>query len=311
MFRKILRRLALGFGLLLVLGAAFYLLAVLISQPMPPAPVIEQFRGQGIIVLAHQGGDGERPSNTLVAFSHAVELGAHMLEMDVHTTADGEIVIIHDDTVDRTTDGTGRVNDLTLADIQALDAAYDWPTLSEHPDTGRGIHPYRGQGITIPALREVLEAFPDKPMMIEIKQETPPMGQALCDMLREYERTDNTIVASFSTVAMDDFRAVCPEVATSGVQQEVTAYFALNMVGLSAAWQPTTHSFSVPQSFSGLEVLTESFVANTRQHNVVVYPWTINSEEEMRRMIALGVDGFITDYPTLALELVRGTSPRF
>src|SRR5690606_4679077 len=109
-----------------------------------------------------------------------VALGVDVLELDVHSSADGVLVVIHDATVDRTTDGSGRVNEMSLAELQALDAAYDWPTLAEHEQFGSDQHPYRGQGITIPTLEAVFIAFPEMPISIEIKQESPSIAQALC-----------------------------------------------------------------------------------------------------------------------------------
>lgn len=305
MLRKILKWLAIILGILLALGIIVFAIAVFLSQPIPESPFFSQFENSGMIILAHQGGDGERPSNTLAAFQHAADLGAHVLEMDIHSSADSVLVVIHDETVDRTTDGIGAVNELNFAELQAFDAGYNWPTLEGHPDLDSGNHLYRGQGISIPSLEEVFQVFPDYPMSIEIKQEEPSIASSLCDLLGEYGREDNTIVASFSEKAMQDFRAACPSVATTGVESEITIYYGLNLLGLSAAWQPATHAFAVPEYFGDLHVLSPSFVSNTRQHNVRVYPWTINSATDIQKMIDLGVDGIITDYPSLALEMLK------
>ena len=132
------------------------------------------------------------------------------------------------------------------------------------------------------------------------------MAEPLCALIREYGREEWVIVPSFSEKAMTEFRAACPEVATMGVESEVRLYFILNTAFIGAAWQPSTQAFAVPEYFGNLHVLTPSFVANSKQHNVRIYPWTINTEEEMRRMIDLGVDGLITDYPTLAMQVING-----
>jgi glycerophosphoryl diester phosphodiesterase len=306
MLRKILKGIAIFLGIVLVIVVLLIGAAVWLSEPMPEHPFFARVADDRVLVLAHQGGDGEWPSNTLFAFENAAALGVDVLEMDVHTSSDGEIVVIHDGTVDRTTDGSGEVSAMTLAELQALDAGYDWPTVEGHPDLGTENHPYRGQGIRIPTLEEIFMAFPDYPISIEIKQESPSMAEPLCALIREYEREDWVIIASFRESAMQEFRAACPEIATMGIQPEVTLYYALNTAMLSAAWQPTTHAFAVPEYFGDLHVLTESFVANTKQHHVRVYPWTINSVEAMQKMIDLGVDGLITDYPTLAMDIIRG-----
>lgn len=305
MLKKILKGIAIFLAVVLVI--AVFVIGFLIwrSQPMPEMPFFAHFPEGRVIVLAHQGGDGEWPSNTLLAFQNAADLGVDALEMDVHMSSDGEIVVIHDATVDRTTDGTGAVKDMTLAELQALDAGYDWPTLEGHPDLGTGNHPYRGMGVQIPTLEEIFTAFPDYPISIEIKQESPSMAAPLCNLIREYGREEWVVVASFRESAMTEFRAACPEIATMAVEAEVRTYYIFNTIFLSAAWQPTSHVFAVPEYSGDLHVLTESFIANTKQHHVRVYPWTINTREDMERLIALGVDGLITDYPTLAMELTR------
>jgi glycerophosphoryl diester phosphodiesterase len=295
MLRKILS----GLLAIIVILACIYGLLVLISQPMPEHPF---FSDQGVLVIAHQGGDGLRPSNTMASFQNAVDLGVDVLEMDIHSTSDNVLVTIHDATVDRTTDGTGRVHDFTFAELQQLDAGYDWPTLEEEADnTDR---PFRGQRIVIPALEEVFQTFPDMRMNIEIKQQEPSIAAPFCALLREYGMTDQVLVASFSQTAITEFRQACTEVPTSAVESEVRLFFVLNTIGLSAAYQPTIFAFQVPEYSAGLQVVTHSFVRNAQQHNIHVHPWTINDTESMQRMIDAGVNGIITDYPDLLLELL-------
>jgi glycerophosphoryl diester phosphodiesterase len=306
MLRKILKGIGIFLGVVVLIAVIGIGAAMWLSEPMRDYPFFSHVNNEKVLVLAHQGGDGEWPSNTMLAFQNAADLGVDVLEMDVHMSSDGEIVVIHDDTVDRTTDGMGEVSAMTLAELQALDAGYDWPTVEGHPDLGTENHPYRGQGVTIPSLEEIFIAFPDYPMSIEIKQDTPSMAEPLCALIREYEREEWVIIPSFSEKAMSEFRAACPEVATMGVESEVRLYFILNTAMISGTWQPSTQAFAVPEYFGDLHVLTPSFVANSKEHNVRVYPWTINTEEEMRRMIDLGVDGLITDYPSLAMEIING-----
>lgn len=286
-------------------------------QPTPITPRAGQTdEPSGPLVIAHQGGDGLRPSNTMLAFEYAVEIGVDMLEMDIHSSSDGVLVVIHDATVDRVTDGTGAIKDMTFDEIQALDAAYYWPTLRE--DEGRdfteqpeGEYPYRGQGVTIPALEEVLAAFPDMPMTIEIKQEDPSIAAPFCDMLREYEMTELVIVASFSPIAMQDFRAACPEVATAGVEDEIRKFFMLNLGRQAQSYEVPTGltAFQVPEYFDALQVITPEFVTNAQALGIEVQAWTINTVEQMERMVAAGVNGIMTDYPDRLLAVLGRTKP--
>jgi glycerophosphoryl diester phosphodiesterase len=303
MLSKILKWIAIILGGIVLIAAIIIGIMIALSKPMPDHPFFANLPDNDFIILAHQGGDGEFPSNTMYAFEQAVALGVDVLELDVHSSADDVLVVIHDATVDRTTNGTGRVNEMTLAELQALDAGYNWPTLADHEQLNTDEHPYRGQDISIPTLEEVFIAFPEMPISIEIKQESPSIAQALCDLIREYGREDLTIVPSFRASAIEEFRTACPEVATAAVEPEVISFFALSYVGLGAAWQPTTESFMVPEYQGDLQVISQRFVDQLHGRNVVIYPWTINTAEEMQRMIDYGVDGIITDYPSLALEI--------
>lgn len=284
-----------------ILAAVIYLFFAARSRPMSAHPFFRP--DDSLLVMAHQGGDGERPSNTMMAFEHAAELGVDALEMDVHSTRDGVLVVIHDATIDRTTDGSGRVNDFTFEELQQFDAGYDWPTLAE--ESHRTDRPFRGQGAKIPALEEVLASFPEMRMLIEIKQETPSIVQPLCDLLREYSMEDQTMVASFKPQPLYELRRTCPEVATAAVEEEIRPFFFLNSVGLGRAYQSSAHAFQVPEYGGGFHVLTQLFVDGAHLHNVEVHPWTINDEESMQRMIGLGVDGMITDYPGRLMELLK------
>ena len=289
-------------GIALVLALA-YLVMALRSQPVPEHPF---FAGQqGVQVIAHQGGERLRPSNTMVSFRHAMELGVDILEMDIHATRDGVLVAIHDDTVDRTTDGAGKVKELTFSDIQQLDAGHYWS------DDGGATYPYRGQGIQIPALSEIFEAFPGMRMNIELKQVDPPIAESLCQMIRHYGQSERVLVASFRQEAMLAFRAACPEVATSMVQAEIQPFWIWNQFGLAAVYQTpaNAHAFQVPLRsrlpvLGQVDVLSPRFMRAAHRHNIQVHAWTIDDPAVMNRLIEIGIDGIITDRPDLMLELL-------
>ena len=156
------------------------LLSVLISFVVDPkAPESQYYVGvTRPLVIAHQGGDGLWAGNTMYAFDKAVEIGADVLEMDAHITKDGENILIHDESVDRTTDGTGLIEELTLAEIQQLDAAYKWTN-----DEGQTF-PFRGQGIQVPTLNGLFEKYPDMRYLIEIKLTKNPIDKPFCNLIR-------------------------------------------------------------------------------------------------------------------------------
>lgn len=297
MKRLIIRFLGAGVGLLLLAG----LIRLWLVDPVPAHPFFAA--DEELLVIAHQGGNLIRPDNTMLAFDHAVALGVDVLEMDIHSTKDGVLVVIHDDTVDRTTDGNGRVSDLTLAELKQLDAAYHWPLDDETQA------PYRGQGVTIPTLEELFTTYPDMRMNIEIKQVDPPIAEPFCALIRQYGMEEQVLVASFRQEAMLAFRDACPEVATSMVEAEIRPFFALNLVWLSGLFQSPAEAFQVPERF-GLpvvgetQVITPRFVRAAQRHNIDVHVWTVNEQEQMERMIAAGVDGIITDRPDLLLTVL-------
>lgn len=255
------------------------------------------------LVMAHRGGAGLWPENTMYAFSRAVEMGVDVLEMDLHSTSDGALVIIHDDTLERTTNGTGRVNSLTLAQLKALDAGYRWS-----PDGG-GTFPYRGQGITVPTLQEVFSAFPGMRFNIDIKQGQPALADSFCRMIRDHGTQSRVMVASFRPEALDEFRRDCPEVATSASAADVLAFMALKVEPPGAASRvPLPQALQVPEYAGGRQVVTREFVEAAHQRHIEVHVWTINDEAVMRRMLDLGVDGIITDYPDRLLALLKRVS---
>ena len=283
-------------GVLAVLAAA-YAISALLARPAAEHPFFAQFE-QRPLVMAHRGGRALWPENTLYAFEQAVEMGVDVLEMDIHTTADSVPVIMHDDTVDRTTNGSGPILSFTLDELQALDAGYTWS-----PDEGQTF-PYRGQGITVPTLEEVFAAFPDVPLNIEIKQEEPSMVAPFCQLIHDHDLVDQVLVASFHEETIEEFRATCPEVATSTSTSETVALFALSRLFLEDTYSPPAEAAQVPEYRSGLHVLAPRFVDAAHNRHLEVHAWTINEEDDMERMISLGVDGIITDYPDRLLALL-------
>jgi glycerophosphoryl diester phosphodiesterase len=280
-------------GLVMIMAAVYVVLALL-AQPAPDYPF---FDGDGPLVIAHQGGDGLRPSNTMAAFENAVALGVDVLEMDIHSTADDVLVVIHDSTVDRTTNGVGAIRDMTLAELKQLDAAYHWPYEGDS-------FPYRGQGITVPTLDEILTAFPHMRMNIEIKQQEPSIVAPLCRLLEAHNLKERALIASFHPATIVEFRQTCPGVASSMVEPEIRRFFALNLAFLGALFQPPGKAFQVPEYSGNLHVVTPRFVRGAHGQNVEVHVWTVNETADMQRLLDVGVDGIITDYPDRLLALL-------
>lgn len=294
----LVRRYRVLIGVLIALSVA-YTIAMVRAHVAPEHPFYATLPTDRPLVIAHQGGEWLYPSSTMLAFENAVAMGVDILEMDIHSTRDGVLVTIHDATVDRTTDGTGRVNDLTLADINQLDAGYYWTE-----DEGE-TYPFRGQGLQIGKLEEIFQAFPDMPMNIEIKQVEPSIAQPFCDLIRQYGKSEQVLVASFNQQPMDEFRAACPEVATSFVTREVITFYAHHLLFGARSATPPAGTAQLPEFRFNIHVLTPRFIRAAHNRNVQVHAWTINDVETMQRMLDLGVDGIITDRPDLLLELLE------
>jgi glycerophosphoryl diester phosphodiesterase len=284
---------ALGVTALVIVGL------LLTARPAPVHPFFSTFtRFPLIIAHADDTGNGLWPGNTMPFLEGVAGLGVDILEMDVTMTRDGMIVLMHDTTVDRTTDGAGRVSDLAFAELRQLEVGVNWTQ-----DEGR-TYPYRGQGLRVPTLEEVFARFPGYPMNIEIKQETPSMAAPLCDLIRRSDRQNTVLVASFSDAAMGEFRAACPEVATAASRRDVTAFVLLNFAWLADTITPAYAAHQVPMRSGDIPVVTQGFVDAAGRRNLQVHVWTVNDPDQMRRLIEMGVDGIMTDRPDVLAELL-------
>jgi glycerophosphoryl diester phosphodiesterase len=254
-------------------------------------------------VIAHQGGDGIWPGDTLYAFEKAVAIGVDVLEMDAHITKDGQIVLMHDEEVDRTTDGTGLIEDMTLDELKQLDAAYKWS------NDGDKTFPYRATGIQVPTLEEVFQKFPQMRYVIEIKLTQNPIDRPLCELIRKHNMQDKAMIASFHDEAMHNFRQTCPEIATSASRTEVRNFVLLGKAFLSGLLAPQYQSIQPPydpKESMNIPIMTERFIREAHAKNIKVEPWTVDDPELMKRYIEWGVDGIMTDRPDLMIEVLKG-----
>jgi glycerophosphoryl diester phosphodiesterase len=238
----------------------------------------------------------------MLAFERARDLGVDVIEMDVHSTADGVLVVIHDATVDRTSNGAGHVNDLTLAEVKMLDAGFRWS------GDGMKTFPWRGKGLTVPTLDEVFTRFPEMRFNIEPKQERPSLAKPLCRMIRDKGMVNKVTVGSFRQTVLDEFRGECPEVATSASPAEVSEFVGWYKTKRDAAYRPVMQALQVPEYVAGAQLLNKNFVEAAHLRKLQVHAWTVNETEAMRRLIGIGIDGIMTDYPDRLIGLL-GRAP--
>ena len=277
----------------LVAGVALGLLVTSLLSHPAPSRIFYASRPAGTMLVAHMGGDNLYPGDTGYAYEQAKLLGADVFDGDAHITKDGVIILMHDEAVDRTTNGHGQVEDLTLAELKALDAGYGWS-----PD-GKS-YPFRGKGITVPTLEELFQQYPDQKFLIEIKLSKLPIAVPMAKLIRKYNMQDKIVIASFLDTLMQEFRRAAPEVATSASKTEVVVFVLLQKVGLSGLVSPEYQSLQVPFETSesmGIPIMTSKFVQAAHAKGVAVEVWTLNEPNLMKTYIDWGIDGIDSDRP--------------
>ncbi len=273
---------------------------------MPGRPDHPYFDVPRPTVLGHRGSAGTAPENTLASFSEALERGADILESDVHVTADGVPVLIHDPSVDRTTDGEGRVETLTFEALQQLDAGFRFG------DADAGAFPERDRGHHVPSLAQAFERFPDARFNLEIKAPGVALAASVLELVARFDRADRTLLTAGEDADMASLREA---LATSAVSPAIGAslgdILAVVQSALeSRAPETTSMAIQIPDSFAGKPLVTQDLVGHAHAYDIAVHVWTINEPSEMQRLLDLGVDGLVTDHPGRMAELVRARGDR-
>ncbi len=249
----------------------------------------------GPLLIAHRGGSALAPENTMAAFRMAAdEWNADMIELDVHASADGRCVVIHDPTVDRTTDGSGPVAAMTYAELSKLDAGYRF--------TVDGVtFPFRGQGLRIPALEEVLAELPAMRITVEVKdgRAQEPMLAALSDA----NAIDRVVLAGMKERDRTQFHRW--KGAISGSVPQVRRFYIAHRSGFGRFAPLHADVFQIPEYQGRVRLVTPRFVRALEGRGVPVHVWTVNETADMRRLLDWGVDGIITDRPDRLRALLR------
>jgi len=259
---------------------------------------IAYFSGPRPRLFAHRGASGVAPENTIAAFRLGVEAGATHLEMDVHATRDGRIVVVHDPTLDRTTDVTGAVRELDWAAVKKADAGAHFVDPS-------GGFPYAARGIRIPLLEEVLAVISEVPLNVEIKQSSPAIVGEVVALLDRAGATRRVLLAAESQAIMSEIRRVYHG-PTGFSADEVLEFYQRSVESRMTGYRPPGAALQVPARHEGVEVVTEKFVTDAHRLGVEVHVWTVNEREEIRRLLRLDVDGIMSDLPALAAQVIAG-----
>jgi glycerophosphoryl diester phosphodiesterase len=252
------------------------------------------------VIFAHRGGAGLFPENTLYAFEQAVALGCSVLELDLHLTRDGQLVVCHDPTLERTTNGRGAIAQLSLREVQRFDAGFHFRDLG-------GDTPFRGQGFTVPTFEQLLQALPDASFNVELK-----VGGAsevvFWRLVQKYRLEERVIVAARQQRSMDRFRALSRgQISTAATVREVLAFRGVTAAGLLPEALPFA-ALQIPPSAFHLQLINQTTVSAAHALGVKLHAFTIDDIGVARSLLALGVDGVMTDRPDRLLNLCRESS---
>lgn len=226
-------------------------------------------------IIAHRGASAHAPENTLLSFEKAWHYGADMIELDVHETADGHLVCIHDATIDRTTNGTGAVSSLTLNEIQKFDA---------------------GMGQQIPLLQDVLK-FSKGKIQVNIELKISGVEERISNIVSNLDMINDVIISSFLHLSLSVIKEISDRIRIAIlVQNEIE-----NLPSYA-------HEIGAYAINPAKELTSALLITNSHEFDIKVFPWTVNDEETMLRLLDVGVDGLITDYPDIGVNLVKKRS---
>jgi len=251
-------------------------------------------------LFGHRGASAHYPENTLPAFRAAA--GVPYLELDVWATADGQVVVHHDETVQRLCGIDRRISDLTLAELKELDAGFGFST-----DDGR-THPFRSGGITVPTLAEVLATFPDHFCNIEIKQEAPAIEERVLEVVHLCGMAEQVLLAAEQDSIMQRLRPLCGPIPTSLSFGELAAFFGWLQGGCQGEYRSPGVALQIPESWQGQPLVTPESVRTAHAVGLEVHVWTVNEPQDMERLLDIGVDGLMSDYPERLVAVAAGRS---
>lgn len=260
-------------------------------------PIGKRLRSEHVpIVYAHRGGAALAPENTMAAFENGFACGADGIELDVHLSRDAVVMVHHDATLERTTNGKGPIADRLAAELSRVDAGF-------HFRSEDGSYPFRGQGIGIPTLREVLRQYKTVPVIVELKLPGRRLAERVVDEIRAANAMDRVSVGSYFEDALQAVRYFAPTIATGSAKEETRWALYRSWIGWKVDTVPY-REFQVPERSGWTRIVSRRFVRQAHRAGLPVKVWTVNDPADIRRLVAWGVDGIITDRPDIAREVI-------
>jgi glycerophosphoryl diester phosphodiesterase len=257
-----------------------------------PHPALSFGRPQ---VFAHRGGSALRPENTVAAFDHGLALGADGLEFDIHLSRDGVVVVHHDRTLERTTNGRGLLADRTASELAALDAGWNF---------GPPEYPFRGRVGGVPRFADVLRRYRHVALIVELKVNDPELAHRAIDEIRAADAVDRVSLGSFGTRVLRAARAYEPRIVTGSSREETRLALYRSWVRWPVR-RPRYDAFQVPEFAGSTRVVSPRFIRYAHDNGLAVQVWTVDRAADMDRLLAWGADGIISDRPDVAVGVVH------
>ncbi|GAA0380564.1 glycerophosphodiester phosphodiesterase [Bacillus horti] len=294
------------FIIFLITIAVAYIALFLIV--VPERPNHSYFSGVNHpMVIANRGGLSLAPENTLVAFERANALNVDAIQFDVRLSQDGELVVIHDDTVDRTTNGEGKVAEMTLAELKQFDAAHRFPGI-------RGNYEYRGHGVRIPTVDEVFEKLGDMHFVIEMKDPPAPAeGEQVYDLpgllwesIEAHQMQKKVIVGGETNALLETFNTYAQgQVVLTASRQETTRFNMLHKLFLNRLYRPNSDVFQASVDTGIFNMKDSRIIDGAHRLNMKMLYSVVNDEDTIRDLLRRGADGIITDRPDLLIRVMN------
>ncbi|MFA0789062.1 glycerophosphodiester phosphodiesterase [Microbulbifer echini] len=259
---------------------------------------------KGPMVIAHGNdcGNGLFPGNTLIYLQKMVALGVDAVEVDLWLSADGHLILQHDPDLNDTTDGSGSIEEMTLAQLRKLNVAYHW--------SRDGLtYPYREAPLRIVTLEEALKVVGSTPLILDLKSGQYRAAQVLNDLLERTGKKSQVIVSSFHVGVIREFRCLSPGTATGSTSWEAALLFFAQLLRAENLLAPNYQTMQLPMQYFGLDVVTRGTLRAARKRNLHVSVWTVNGWADLQHYIDLGVDGIVTDRPDILMALLSGRQP--
>lgn len=280
--------------LLFILHGIQFIKAYFFPQPLPKRSFFQLVKEPAI--FGHRGSPLAYPENTLLSFEEGLRHGEG-LELDVSMTKDGIIIVLHDLMLERTTDGRGAVGDITYKDLIALNAGYHFQKDSSYP--------YRESRIHIPTLESVCKAFPQTPLIIEVKGSGEELAMNLARTISANTAQDQVLIAGIDDKTIQWIRDYLPDIQTGTSLREGIIFYILSHLGLALYFSWNFQTLCIPPKYKSLPLLTVPLRLAAKGLGLPIYLWTINTEEEIRKYLEIGVQGIISDYPERVKKVVE------